>query len=98
MCVFFQMFYFRNNLFFKINYLIQKQKFVFCINNMDALTIIILIALILFFVFYCNKREEFVIIPPSLIRAHDGYNALGAIVDQGFETDIADYVAGQGPI
>lgn len=65
---------------------------------MEALTIIILIALILFFVCYCNKREEFVVIPPSLIRAHDGYNAPGAIVDQGFETDIADYVAGQGPI
>ena len=66
--------------------------------RIPVISIVIMIVLVLFFICACNKREETLMIPPSLIRAHDGYNSPGAIVDQGFETDIADYVQGQGPI
>jgi len=60
------------------------------------LVLAIFAALVAFFALMCNKREETFIIPPNIVQAHDGYGAPGAIVDQGFETDIADYVDGQG--
>jgi len=63
--------------------------------NMNICILIIFVILIFFFNYSCNNREEQFQFPPSMIRAHDGYNAPGAFVDTGFETDIADYEQGE---